>query len=190
MKNYTSIFVIMLLLLLGACNQDDELAPNGRVDLTRNTISSPRWMFVLPIVDSIYDGIPYYKPFPHYQANSGSRIVFGLKRLNVENSVYLRTTEYPDINGGPELYYCYDTIKVQTNNNDSIICKIAGYANNDTIRYSTYIFHGKYNKTTGNVEGFVYPGEVSAFCTTCPGPGRVSIYYRGIVPAMFVPYGP
>ena len=110
MKNYTSIFVIMLLLLLGACNQDDELAPNGRVDLTRNTISSPRWMFVLPIVDSIYDGIPYYKPFPHYQANSGSRIVFGLKRLNVENSVYLRTTEYPDINGGPELYYCYDTI--------------------------------------------------------------------------------
>ncbi len=55
MKNYISILVIMLLLLLGACNQDNELAPTGRVDLTRNGIFTPRWVFEVAILDSLDD---------------------------------------------------------------------------------------------------------------------------------------
>ena len=188
MKNYTSIFVIMLLLLLGACNQDDELAPNGRVDLTRNTINSPRWMLALPNIDSIsYDGIPYYEPFPKSTQQS-FRILFGLKSLNAENSVYLRTTEFEEKNTS-NLFYIYDTIKVQTNNNASIICKIpSGFIDNDTIRYIPFTFHGKYNKLSGNVEGFVYPFSTSYRCPYCPG--KVYRYYTGNYPAMFVPYGP
>ena len=112
--------------------------------------------------------------------------MFGLKSLNKENTIYLRTTEYDD----PKRFdipYCYDTIEVQTNNNDSIICKIAVYADNNTIIYSDYTFHGKYNKTTGNVEGFVYPMQLSYRCPDCPGPGSSFRSYVGKVPAMFIP---
>lgn len=188
MKNNYLVFMILLLSFLCACNQDDELAPSGRVDLTRNTINAPRWMFALPNIDSIsYDGIPYYEPFPKSTQQS-FRILFGLKSLNAENSVYLRTTEFEEKNTS-NLFYIYDTIKVQTNNNDSIICKIpSGFIDNDTIRYIPFTFHGKYNKLSGNVEGFVYPFSTSYRCPYCPG--KVYRYYTGNYPAMFVPYGP
>lgn len=188
MKNYTSILVIMLLLLLGACNQDDELAPKGRVDLTRNIINQPRWIFLLASLDSIdVYGRPYFMEFPKNSSTSG-RILFGLKSLNEENSVYLRTTEFEEKNTS-NLIYIYDTITVQTNNNDSIICKIpSGFVDNDTIRYIPFTFHGKYNKLSGNVEGFVYPFSTSYRCPYCPG--KVYRYYTGNYPAMFVPYGP
>ncbi len=179
MKNYTSILVIMLLLLLGACSQDDELAPNGRVDLTRNGTFTPRWVFEVAILDSLDDNKqPYFGG-----ASPSSREFFGLKSLNKENTVYLRTTEYEDPSG---IVYCYDTIEVQTHNNDSIVCKIARYAKNDTIVYSDYTFHGKYNKLSGNIEGYVFPKTSSYRCQTCPG--KFYIYYTGNTPAVFLPY--
>lgn len=187
-SNVLSIFFICVVLVFYGCAKDEALNNNSRVDLTRNTINAPRWMLALPNIDSIsYDGIPFYEPFPESTRQS-FRILFGLKSLNVENSVYLRTTEFEDKNTS-DLFYIYDTIMVQTNNNDSIICKIpSGFIDNDTIRYIPFTFHGKYNKLSGNVEGFVYPFSTSYRCPYCPG--KVYRYYTGNYPAMFIPYGP
>jgi hypothetical protein len=141
-------------------------------------------MFAYPILDSIDENnIPYYSLFPQ-NTSQGYRILFGLKSLNKENSVYLRITEFQDPNG-PGFLYCSDTIQVQIWNSDSIICKIAAGSNNDTVGYYSFTFHGRYNFNTGNIEGFIVPQILSYRCPTCPG--MVYRYYEGKVPAMFIP---
>lgn len=182
MRNY--IITLLIVVSLSSCKQNDEIiSNNGRVDLTRNILFEARWQFVSALLDSISsDGKPYFNPgFPYVTSFS---LNFGLKSLNEENSIYLRTTEFQDPNG-PGFLYCYDSVLVQTYNNDSIICKIAAGAYNDTVGYYSYTFHGRYNIVSKNVEGFIEPLVLSYRCPTCPG--MVYRYYEGKVPAMFVP---
>ncbi len=184
MKN--KILVIMLLTVISSCRHEEQIkTSNVRENLTRNTPYEARWMFVLPELDSIdVNNIPYYLEFPKNTSISGSRLIFGLQSLNKDNSIYLRTTEFQDPNG-PGFLYCSDSINVQTLNNDSIITRIAGYSSNDSIYYSSYTFHGKYNNRTKNIEGFIDNYYTGMRCTTCPG--KVYRYYEGKFPAMFIP---
>jgi hypothetical protein len=182
MKNF--IFILLMISILIGCKKDEEIiSKNGRIDLTRNTPYEARWRFVIALLDSIsFDGKPYFNVgFPN---TISSYINFGLKSLNSENTVYLRTTEFQDPNG-PGFLYCSDTIQVQSWNNDSIICKIAAGAYNDTVGYYSYKFHGRYNNRTKNVEGFIDPLNLAYRCPTCPG--MVYYYFYGKVPAMFIP---
>lgn len=182
MKNL--IMILLIFSLLNACKRDEEIKEeNGRVDLTRNTLYEARWGLVIPILDSI-DSIGhahFNSNFPHiYNLYS----IFGLQSINIAHTKYLRTREVLDPNGPGFIYYS-DTIEVQTWNNDSIICKSIEEQNGDTIRYSKYIFHGRYNNKTKNVEGFIDPLNLAYRCQTCPG--MVYYYYYGKVPAMFIP---
>jgi hypothetical protein len=182
MRNY--IITLLIVASLSSCKQDDEIiSKNGRVDLTRNILYEARWGLVIPILDSIdtNGGIYFSSNFPvKYELYS----IFGLQSINKEYTKYLRSREVQDPNGPGFIYYS-DTIEVQTWNNDSIVCRSIEEQNNDTSRYSKYTFHGKYNNTTKNVEGFIDGLVLSYRCPTCPG--MVYRYYEGKVPALFIP---
>ena len=174
--------ILLIFFLLNACKRDDEIKEeNGRVDLTRNTLYEARWVLATPFLDSIdkYGSAYFSNSFPvKYKIYS----FFGLQSINKEHTKYLRARQIQDF---PGFKYYYDTIEVQTWNNDSIICKSLEDQNGDTLWYSKYTFHGKYNNKTKNVEGFIDPLYLSYRCPTCPG--IVYYYYYGKVPAMFIP---
>lgn len=195
MKKYC---IIILLLLTQGCYKNEAIKPIGwHVDLTRNEQLVKIWKFVLPEVDYILpspskdpwvsNDFVFYKPFPEYISGPGQfGLRFHLTSLNKLNTLYLRATEYlPDPTIDWNIAYVYDTLEVQTWNNDSIICKIPGStysSTNDSIWYFPYVFHGKYNHKTGNIDGFVDNCYVSYRCPTCPSHTNVYIPY---FPAMF-----
>jgi hypothetical protein len=175
------IAILFILSLFNSCKKDEEF--KQLVDLTRNTPNEARWALVTPLLDSIDEHhIPYFNTnFPH---ESDYYSIFGLQTIDKGFTKYYRSKQLQDPNGPGFIYY-YDTIEIQTWNNDSIICRSIENQTKDTTIYSSYTFHGKYNYFTKNIEGYIDRLDFSYRCRTCPG--MVYYYYSGKVPAMFIP---
>jgi hypothetical protein len=179
MKNF--VMLLFIVSVFNGCKKDEEFRP--LVDLTRDIPNEARWALVTPFLDSIDEQhIPYFNT--NFPRESDYFSIFGLRTIDKGFTKYYRSRQSQDPNGPGFIYYT-DTIEIQTWNNDSIICRSIEDKNKDTTIYSSYTFHGKYNYSTKNIEGYIDRLDLSYRCRTCPG--IVYYYYSGKVPAMFIP---
>lgn len=188
----TTVAILFLLTGFFSCKRNDEVdLLKAHADLTRNSNDKIGWHFRLPDIDSISSsGIPYFKPFPE-NYNWVIYSTFRLQSIDAENRLYLRYTDHWDYLTGGDWRTYIDTIRIQKDRGNSIICRMTRYehgsATPDSPGYYGFTFYGKYNAESGNIEGYVDTMSYSYRCITCPGPGSVYFSFKGRVQAVITP---
>lgn len=191
MKTLTTICLLTIFFATGSCTkQGEEIVLQGKhADLTTNPEKSIGWTIRVPKIDSITSqGVPYYLPFPE---NIGPLYLsFSLKSIDTYHRVYLRYSHYSGALPSDAERTYIDTIRIQRDRGDSIICKFVneGYnpASPDFPGYQQYTFYGKYNPASGNIEGIIDPMQYTHRCSYCVG--TYWFKYTGPVQAELVPF--